>query len=472
MRGLSRLLVFAFFILWLASCASKPNVREPAYSNPGQVFVYLSSSQEPSLDITFTLSAMSFMDNDGVWYNVALEPLVIKSKKLSEGQIKLKEFYLPEGKYKLLKWTVSEALYNRGNKKFSLALPEAVNNQTVYGELSVKLDFKVFHRESLCLFVEWDPDKSIVNDYLFQPKLAVKPQGLEIKNILAYVSNEISNCVTVIDRQEDVVVGTIAVPKAPRGIIASDDGSRIYVANSGSNSISVIDTSVNRVINTIENLGYTPEELALSRNNNIIYATNPYSNNVSVIDVVSNLVIDRIDVGKNPTGIVTDKERRKIYVANTDSLTISVIDMDARTIERTLTVSSNPRFLALCDDRLYVGNERVNDIYVIEIPAYTIKTINVGFRPEWLVCGLANRIYVANADYHEVAFVHTALDLITRSIPVGDRPSGMAVDSIRRKLYVVNRLSDDVSVVDVTAEKVKKIIHMGKKPYGIALIPE
>jgi YVTN family beta-propeller protein len=434
--------------------------------------VYLSCHDEPSLDITFTLSAMSFMDKNGVWYDTKLIPQEIHSKKLADSQIKLKECYLPEGQYVRLKWTIAQASYKSENKKFSLALPEAVHNQVGNGALFVNIDLNVFDRESACLFVEWDTDISILDNYLFKPRLIVRPQQLEIKNILAYVSNEISNCVTVIDRQEDAVVGTIAVGESPRGIIASSDGTKIYVANSGSNSVSVIDTSVNRVINTIENFGYAPEELAWSWDNSALYVTNPHSNNVSVIDVFSDLVIDRINVETKPTGIAADKDRRKLYVANTNSLTISIIDMNTLTVESTLAVSASPRYLALCDDRLYVGNERINDIYVIATPSYTIHTINVGFRPEWLVCGLTNRVYVANATGNEVSFLYPMLDMITQNIPVGHFPVGMAVDAIRRKLYVVNNLSEDVSVIDVIGEQLKKTIPVGKGPHGIALIAE
>ena len=466
-------LILTGCVVSFVACAPKSSITEPPYyHNAGQVFIYLSCHDAPSLDITFTLSEMSFMDRNGMWYDIKLLPRVINSKKFSDSQIKLKECYLPEGQYVRLKWTIAEASYKSENKKFSLAFPEAVHNQVRNGELSANIDFNVFDRESTCLFIEWDPDRSIVDNHLFQPRLIVKPQQLEINNILAYVTNEISNCVTVIDRQEDAVVGSIAVGKAPRGIIENSDGTKIYVANSGSNSISVIDTSVNRVINTIKNFGYAPEELALSWDGNTLYGTNPYSNNVSVIDVFSDMVIDQINVGTNPTGIVTDKARRKLYVANTDSLTISVIDMNLRTVESTLTVSANPRYLALCDDRLYVGNERINDIYVIAIPSYTIHTINVGFRPEWLVCGLADRVYAANAAGNEVSFLHPMLDMITQSIPVGRFPVGMAVDAIRRKLYVVDNLSEDISVIDVTGERLKKTIPVGRGPHGIALIAE
>lgn len=482
MRNLCRMSIGFFLIFLFASCVLKPGIKESRYSDEGQIFVYLSSSQEPATDITFVISGMSFMDKDGIWFDVPMKPRTINSIKLSGNQIKLREFYLPAGKYKKLKLIIAEASLKRGNKKHSLALPEAVNNQAIHGELLVGVDFNVFYRESLCIFVDWDINRSIVDKYLFQPGLVANPQGLEIKNILAYVSNEGSNCVTVIDRQEDLVVGTIAVGEAPRGIAASSDGARIYVANSGTNSISVIDTSVNRVIATIDNWGYSPEELAYVAYDNTLFVTNPRSNNVSVIDLASNMVTARINVGEKPIDIVADTERQKIYVSNYYSLSISVIDMVTRIVEDTINLSSNPKYLALCDDgdRLYIGNESVNDVYIVDIPLYFndkppsdyIETVNIGCRLERLVCGLANRVYAGNIAFDEISFLHTDLDTITKNIAVGGSPAGMDVDAMRRKLYVSNKSSEDVSVIDIKTERVVKTVPVGKKPHDIVLVAE
>ena len=472
MKNLCRIFIVFFLIFLFASCALNPEIKEPRYSNEGQVFVYLSSSQEPSTDITFVISGMSFMNKDGIWFDIPIKPSTINSIMLSGNQIKLREFYLPEGKYKKIKLIVPEASLKRDNKKHSLALPEAVNNQAIYGELLVDIDFNVFYRESLCLFINWDINRSIVDKYLFQPGLTAKPQGLELKNILAYVSNEGSDCVTVIDIQEDLVVGTIAVGEAPRGITASIDGTKIYVANSGSNSISVIDTSVNRVSATIDNWGYSPEELALSWDDSTLFATNPRSNNVSVIDLSSNMAVDRINVGENPIDIVSDMERRKLYVSNYYSLSISVVDMDTRVVEKTISISSNPKYLALCDDRLYTSNESVNDVYIVNIPSYSINTVNIGSSPERLICGLTNRVYVGNIAFDEISFLHTGLNMISKNIAVGGSPAGMDVDAMRRKLYVSNKSSGDISVIDIKKERVVKTVQVGKKPHDIILVAE
>ncbi len=90
-----------------------------------------------------------------------------------------------------------------------------------------------------------------------------------------YVTNAGSDCVTVIDVHrmlayihahqqsfaEDLsasghyVVARIAVGKNPRGVVLSQDGSRLYVANRLDDTISVIDTRAGRVVQTLRLAG-------------------------------------------------------------------------------------------------------------------------------------------------------------------------------------------------------------------------
>src|SRR5438128_10889400 len=65
----------------------------------------------------------------------------------------------------------------------------------------------------------------------------------------AYVANQSSNNVSVIDVATQTVVATIAVGSAPRSVTAS--ASRVYVANSGTGTVSVIDPSTHTVVSTI-----------------------------------------------------------------------------------------------------------------------------------------------------------------------------------------------------------------------------
>ena len=458
-----RLMMVVLAAVFIPACIFEPTSMDLQLADKGQVFFYLSCPQKPTFDISFSISGMSLMNKEGGWIDVAVNKR-IHSAGLAQNQIKLQEFYLPAGKYERIKWTISEANLKKDGKTFSLATPQPGGNHFF------DMEFSVFSGESFALFADWNPEESVFDKYLFRPKMTLRKQGIEIKNILLYVTNSGSDCVTVIDRQQDRVVATIAVNRSPMGIVASPDGDKIYVANSGSNNISIIDTGLNRVINKIANFGYSPAELALSEDGLTLYATNPNSDNISVIDTLSNIVSGWIYVGNNPADIVVDQDRRKVYVANKASNSVSIVNVNTSAVEDTVTVGFNPTGVAIHHDKLYVTNTGSNSISVIDIPSYSVtKTISLSQRPMWLVSGLSSRIYVSGAD-NEVSFIYPSMDMTTRNISVGDLPSQMAVDSLRRKLYVVNTMSEDISVIDLATKRLKTVIQVGRRPHGIALI--
>ena len=459
------MVVLAAVFIPASACIFEPTSMDIQLADKGQVFFYLSCPQKPTFDISFSILGMSFRNKDGEWIDVAVDKR-IHSAGLAQNQIKLREFYLPAGKYERIRWTISEAKLKKDGKIFHLALPQPGENHFF------DMEFSVFSGESFALFADWNPEESVFDKYLFRPKMTLRKQGIEIKNILLYVTNSGSDCVTVIDRQQDRVVATIAVDRSPMGIVASPDGDKLYVANSGSNNISVIDTGLSRVINKIANFGYSPAELALSEDGLTLYATNPNSDNISVIDTLSNIVTGWIYVGNNPADIVVDQDRRKVYVANKASNSVSIVNVNTSAVEDTVTVGFNPTGVAIHQDKLYVTNTGSNSISVIDIPSYSVtKTISLSQKPMWLVSGLSGRIYVSSAD-NEVSFIYPSMDMTTRNISVGDLPSQMAVDSLRRKLYVVNTMSEDISVIDLATKRLKTVIQVGRRPHGIALIEE
>ena len=463
-RKAIRFVVLMLAVTCITSCAFGPQPWRLQQSDEGQVFIYISCVQKSAEDITFAVSGISFLNDIGEWIDVAVERR-IDSAELSNRQMKLSEFYLPAGKYERMKWKVSEATVERGEKTFPLALPEPD------GEHLLDIKFVVHRSESLTLFVDWSPEESVSDEDAFEPMMAVRKQGMEIESILLYVTNSGSDCVTVIDRQGDTVVGSIAVGQSPMGVVTGPDGRKVYVANSGSNSISVIDTAARRVVKTIGNFGYSPAELALSGDGRWLCATNPNADNVSVIDTLSGTVLRQISVGQHPAGITIDQDRNKVYVANRASNSVSIIDVDRAEEEYTVTVGLNPTAVAVLKDNLYVANWGSDSISVIEIPSYLVtETIPVAQKPVWIQSGLSGEIYVSISSNNEVSILYASMGMVTRNITVGDLPSHMAIDTLRRKLYVVNTLSEDVSVIDLVTKKAKTVIQVGRKPHGIAVV--
>ena len=68
---------------------------------------------------------------------------------------------------------------------------------------------------------------------------------------IAYVANENSDTVSVIDTVAGSVVATIPVGDGPVGVALAPNGTRAYVTNGSSDNVSVIDTAANSVIATV-----------------------------------------------------------------------------------------------------------------------------------------------------------------------------------------------------------------------------
>src|SRR5574337_284691 len=74
----------------------------------------------------------------------------------------------------------------------------------------------------------------------------------------AYITNQGSNNVSVIDTATNTVTATVNVGDNPRGVAVNPAGTKVYVTNYGSNNVSVIDTATNTVTATVNIMVYNP----------------------------------------------------------------------------------------------------------------------------------------------------------------------------------------------------------------------
>src|SRR6202023_2274553 len=82
--------------------------------------------------------------------------------------------------------------------------------------------------------------------------------GTQASAFTAYVSNEKSNTISVIDVDKFAVVKTIKVGQRPRGIELTKDGKFILVAVGDDDTIQMIDTNTHEIIATLPS-GPDPE---------------------------------------------------------------------------------------------------------------------------------------------------------------------------------------------------------------------
>ena len=165
------------------------------------------------------------------------------------------------------------------------------------------------------------------------------------------------------------VTATIAVGTDPWGVAFSPDGTKAYVTNRVTNDVSVIDTSTNTVTATIA-VGDLPLGVAFSPDGTKAYVPNFIDNTVSVINTSDNTVAATIAVGNRPWDVAVSPDGTTAYVANYSPSTVSVINTSTNTVTATITVGTSPNSVAVSPDgtKAYVANYSNNTVSVIELP--------------------------------------------------------------------------------------------------------
>src|ERR1043165_4972452 len=131
---------------------------------------------------------------------------------------------------------------------------------------------------------------------------AESPKAEPPQPYVVYVSNERSNDVTVIDGENNALIGGIAVGKRPRGIHCSPDGKRVYVALSGSPRMAP---------------GVEHERAVADKE----------ADGLGVIDPVARKMIEKIPAGSDPEQFAITKDGTRAVIANEDLGTVSIIDL-------------------------------------------------------------------------------------------------------------------------------------------------
>ena len=321
---------------------------------------------------------------------------------------------------------------------------------------------------------------------------AAEPAG---KALLAYVTNEDSQDLTIIDTRTDSVLATIPVGTRPRGVKVSPDGKTVFVALSGSpkcpptmpdeeceklkadktkDGIAVVDAAARKVARVLPG-GSDPETFDISKDGGTLFVSNEDAGEASIVDVASGKIRATVPVGKEPEGVRVAPDGKEVWVTGETDHNVTILDTETGKKLGEIEVGRRPRSVAFTPDgaRAYVTSEIDGTVWVIDAPArkkIAILPMPKGSKTMGSVAAPdGKRIYVSNGRGGTVSVIDVATDSVTATLPVGQRPWGVAVTPDGKKLYAANGPSNDVSVVNTDALTVQKTIPVGKIPWGVAL---
>lgn len=266
------------------------------------------------------------------------------------------------------------------------------------------------------------------------------------------------------------VTATIKVGNKASGIALNPTAHSAYVTNQGSNSVSVIDTSTNAVIATIP-VGIGPAAVAIDPALHAADIANYGDTTVTVIDTTSNTVNGTNIVGKSPAGVAIDPATHTSYIANYSSDTVSIVDAAPG------GVSAGPGPIGVAIDtvghRVYVADNSDRTVTVLDTVTHGVTgTIRVGDNPVGVAADPAGHtIYVTNATSNTLSVIDTNRATVIDTIPVGTDPRAVAVDPAAHTAYVTNWGSNTVSVIDTATRTVTDNVKVGEAPLAVTVDP-
>ena len=289
----------------------------------------------------------------------------------------------------------------------------------------------------------------------------------------AYVPNEGSGTLSVIDTATDQVVGEIPAGKKPRGLAVSLDGARLYVSDQPNNRLVVVDLALRKAVGTVP-LGVSPEGVSASPDGRYIAVALEESNSVAFIAAATGTEAFTVKVeGKNPEHAVFSPDGKLVYVGAEDAEQVDVIDVGKRRQVARIAVGRRPRGIGFLPDgsRAFIACEISSEVHVVDVArSQSVAVVKAGnftngiaVRPDGKV------VYVSNGRDGTVSAIDTASNRIVATIATGARPWNMAITPDGRKLYVANGRSNSVSVIDTATHTKLRDIAVGGLPWGVII---
>jgi YVTN family beta-propeller protein len=245
------------------------------------------------------------------------------------------------------------------------------------------------------------------------------------------------------------VLQQVPVGNAPRGSVKFTRDGRGFVSNCSTNTVSEIDALTHREVARIT-VGSGPRGLGLVPGEHYMLVSNSGSNTVSIVDLESRAELAQVAVGRDPRHMAITKDGKYAYVCVWGSSYISKLDISGLADGNAAAVREVGRIVLGRDAfpyslnidrsgaRAFVACNGVALVPVIDLSSDTIEKMvevessggrAVAFTPD-------NEFALVTIERTDSVAVIDMRDLkVTRYIPVGPSPRGIAVDDNDGTIY-------------------------------------
>ena len=284
----------------------------------------------------------------------------------------------------------------------------------------------------------YDPEAKKIQNDLFTSinslPLGDVAQSMVIHNGLGYIVINNSGKVYVIDTSTGKYVGKITSLTSPRYVNFVND-EKAYITDLYAEKITIVNPKTFQITGSVPTSGHASTEQMVQWNEYLFVSCWSFDNTILVIDTRTDQVVGEIKTGKQPGGLVLDKENR-IWVlcdggwAKTGTSTrnpmLQCIDPSTRTILKSypLTADAKPSRLAINETRdtiMFINN----GIWKLGINQNTMN------QQPFLIVG--NHLYYSLAIDPKTSelYLSDAIDYLQRGVIYRYSAQGARIDSFK-----------------------------------------
>jgi YVTN family beta-propeller protein len=159
-----------------------------------------------------------------------------------------------------------------------------------------------------------------------------------------FTANTGSDSIGMIERTGILDWRQTVIPagKGPEGFDVSPDGKQVWVANARDGNVSVIDIASRRVVHTFAVGTRRSNRLKFTPDGKLALITDADAGNLLVLQCATRREVKRVNLGRNPAGLLATPNSSKAYVAVTGDNSVVEIDLETLALAARIPMGGGP----------------------------------------------------------------------------------------------------------------------------------
>ena len=248
----------------------------------------------------------------------------------------------------------------------------------------------------------------------------------------------IGHALSVIDVSTQKLVRSIDIAphRRPHGIAFLPGDSTLAVTSEISQAVVLVDFRSGRVLRTLQSNAQGTHMMAVAPGAEKIYTPNMVTGTITALDVASGQVTQTIQVGPGTESAALTPDGRHVWAASMGRDTTYVFDLATGQRVGAIATPGQPYRVAVTPDgrRALIPAPALNLLRVIDTATMRESTVSLPGVPGGAVVSRDGRTaYVPLMEAGQVAVVDLSTLTVTRRLPTGASPDGLAISSFFRR---------------------------------------